>query len=219
MAAYPRGLLHLVRLKNPRTSAMIIASLSDWWNALETGGQVYYAIAIASTFILLIQTLLMLIGMDGGDIDLDADVDVDVDVDHDGDGLGVLSFRTVIAFLVGFGWIGALSTDSGLGLFLALVLAGVAGIILMFVVYWLMKTLSKLKSDGTVHYANAIGEVGTVYLPIPPNREGPGQIEVMIQGRLIVAQAFTGNDTKIVNQAKVRVIDVLGDNSLIVQPV
>ncbi|MEM7014380.1 MAG: hypothetical protein AAF585_23205 [Verrucomicrobiota bacterium] len=170
---------------------------------------------------MVIQTALMLIGVNGGDVDFDTDVDADfdVDADHDADGLGILSFRTIIAFLVGFGWIGAMGMDSGIGMFLSLIFAGGSGIVLMFVVYWLMKTLSKLKSDGTLNYANAIGEVGTVYLPIPPNREGAGQVEVMIQGRLVVTQAFTGADTRIENQAKVRVIDVLGDNSLIVQPV
>lgn len=198
---------------------MILASFSEWWNALGGASQIYYSIAIGSTIILVIQTALMLFGIEGGDVDLDVDGDMDFDTDHDADGLGILSFRTVIAFLVGFGWIGALSIDSGLGMLLALIFAGLSGIILMFVVFWLMKTLSKLKSDGTMDFANAIGEVGTVYLPIPPNREGPGQVEVMIQGRLMVVQAFSGADTRIENQAKVRVIDVLGDNSLIVQPV
>lgn len=196
---------------------MMTASINDWWNAMSTGSQFFYAIALVATFVLLLQMVMMIAGMNGGG-DLDADTDFDSDGGHHGD-FGIFSIRTIVAFLVGFGWIGVMSLESGVGLFLALIFAGLAGFVLMIVIYWLMKSLSKLKSDGTLNYTNAIGEVGTVYLPIPPRREGAGQVEVMIQGRMVIAPAFTSGAERIGNQAKVRIIDVLGDNSLVVQPV
>ena len=41
-----------------------------WWNNLELATQIFYCIAIPSTLILLIQTLLLLLGI-GGDGDFD----------------------------------------------------------------------------------------------------------------------------------------------------
>ena len=182
--------------------------------------QFFHGIAIVSTAILVMQIAMMLFGLGGEtDLDMDGGGDIDMDHGHHGDGLGILSFRTVVAFLTGFGWIGVMSMQSGLGAYFALIPAAAAGIGLMLLIWWLMKVLSKLTSDGTLNYVNAIGEVGTVYLPIPPNRQAPGQIEVMIQGRLVVAQAFSTAEQRLENQSRVRVIDVMDDNSLVVQPV
>ena len=50
----------------------------DWWNSLELATQIFYCIAIPSTLILLVQTVLTFMGIGDG-VDADADVDVDVD--------------------------------------------------------------------------------------------------------------------------------------------
>ena len=54
----------------------------DWWNSLELATQIFYCIAIPSTLILLVQTVLTFMGIGDG-VDADADVDVDGDVDED----------------------------------------------------------------------------------------------------------------------------------------
>jgi acylphosphatase len=46
----------------------------------------------------------------------------------------------------------------------------------------------------------------------------PGQVEVRVQGRLRVVQAFTRAGHEIPNQARVKVVDVLDQNTLIVEP-
>ena len=55
-----------------------------WWNDLSMVQQVFYIIAIPSTLILLIQTVLLFFGL-GHDSETDVDHDVDTDVDHDFD--------------------------------------------------------------------------------------------------------------------------------------
>lgn len=216
---------------------MTMASISGWWAGLEAGGQFFYGIALVATFVLLVQVALMLFGMHGGgDLEVDAggglDAGADVPLDaadfgdgsgaldhHHGDGLGILSFRTIVAFLVGFGWIGVMSIESGLRPVVALIPAGLAGLAVMLVVWWLMRVLLRLGSSGTLDFANAVGEVGTVYVPIPPNREGPGQVEVMIQGRLMVVEALSSAAERLEHHAKVLVVDVTDQNALIVRPV
>ncbi len=184
---------------------------------MGTGTQIFYGIALLSTLCLLIQTTLLLFGLDhGGDLDFDADATGDFD--HGDDGLSLLSVRTIISFLVGFGWVGVITTKSGLGVLLGLVFATIAGFILMLTVFWIMRSFARLQSDGTLNFTNAIGEIGTVYLPIPPEKQSAGQIEVMIQGRLMVVRAFTSSEEKLDNRSKVRVIDVVGEDALLVQP-
>ena len=93
------------------------------------------------------------------------------------------------------------------------------GFLLMMMVWWFMKFLHSLSEKGNMDYVYAIGETGQVYLPIPPNREKAGKVEVMIQGRLTVVDAFTDDTVKIPNRAKVRVLDIIGDDTLVVEAV
>ena len=48
--------------------------MMDWWNSLTSLSQIFYCIAIPSTLLLLIQTVLLFIGIgdeaDGADADL-----------------------------------------------------------------------------------------------------------------------------------------------------
>ncbi len=202
-------------------------TLNTWWDGLNFVLKIFYTIGMFSTAIIGVQTLLSMIGIGGDhDVDFAGDVDVDVDVvDHSGelpsdadDGVGFLSVRTIVGFLAGFGWAGAAAITLGSNLFVGLIIAVITGIAMMFALYGLMKLFWSMREDGTLDYANAIGEVGSVYLPIPGNGEKPGQIEVMVQGRLQVIPAFTSKPDRIGNREKVLVIGLNEDNSLQVIP-
>jgi hypothetical protein len=188
--------------------------IEAWWDSLTLALQVYFGIAIVATFVLFLQLLLAVFGFD-----FDADVDFDTGVDgHDG-GTGVLSVRSVTAFMVGFGWGGVIAIRQGLSVLSATAVALAAGGALMAVVVVLMRAVYGLRYSGSIDYKNAIGVVGNVYLPIPGDMAGPGQVEVMVQGRLAVVQAFTRSPEKLPNQTRVRVIDTLDQQTLIVEPV
>ena len=88
----------------------------------------------------------------------------------------------------------------------------------MLGVFFLMRFLYGLRASGTLDYRNAIGQVGVVYLPIPGGMAGPGQVEVTVQGRLRVVQAFTREAGRIPNRARIRVVDVMDQNTLVVEP-
>ena len=66
--------------------------MQAWWDALDILGKAFALIAIPSTLILVIQTILMFIGMgndgdaDGADTDVDDAGDMDADADGDGGG-------------------------------------------------------------------------------------------------------------------------------------
>lgn len=188
-------------------------SMEAWWNSLDTALQVFYGIAFVATFLLFLQLLLALLGFDG-----DADVDADLDADVHDTGVSVLSVRSVSAFFAGFGWGGVVAVREGLSLFGATAAATFSGGLLMAIVVGLMRGLYAMRDSGTLNYRNAIGVVGDVYLPIPPDMEGPGQVEVLVQGRLAVVQAFTHADRRLPTRTRVRVVDTLDAQTLVVEP-
>src|SRR5262249_55652783 len=76
---------------------------------------------------------------------------------------GVLTFRSVVAALTLFGLTGLTATvNLQFDPFASLVLAVAAGAAVLFLVAWLMKSLHRLKSDGTVRIERALGRNGTV---------------------------------------------------------
>ena len=99
------------------------------------------------------------------------------------------------------------------------VAATVVGLLFASSIFYLMRFLNSLKHSGTLDYANAVGEVGTVYLPIPAGMDGTGRIQVIVQGRLKEIQALTRHSERLDNRARVRVVELLDDTTLIVEPV
>ena len=81
----------------------------------------------------------------------------------------------------------------------------------------MMRWMQSLKSDGTIDYKNAIGNIGTVYIPISPRRKGIGQIEVQVQGRLAVVGAVTDDEKKLDARTAVRVKELIDTRTLLVE--
>ena len=113
------------------------------------------------------------------------------------------------------------SDRRSLSLRIAATTAGAAtlvGVLFTLVVFYLMRFLYSLQHSGTLDYQNAVGEIGTVYLPIPAAMGGNGKVQVTVQGRLRVVTALTRSQARLENQARVRIVDVLDENSLVVEP-
>ena len=183
--------------------------MSTWWGALDTSLKVFYAIGLGSSVVLLLQLALLTLGLDGDDLDADL---------SDGGDAGILSIRTVTAFMVGFGWTGVAAINAGRSVAFASIAGLVVGSAFMASVVFMMRLLYSMKSSGTLDYENAIGATGKVYLPIPAAMERPGQIEVVVQGRLRVVDAFTRNEEALARHAQVKVIDLVDPTSLLVEP-
>ena len=190
--------------------------MNDWWAALGGDEKVFYGIALASSLVMSIQLVLTLIG--GAFDSPDGEFEVE---GTDGD-LGVLSIRTISAFFVGFGWGGITAMnvwpDHPSKMFISTAAGGACGLVFLWTVWKTMKGLNSLKSDGTVDYANAVGEVGTVYIPVHPNRKGGGQIQVKVQGRERTIQAVTDSEKEIGNLEKVKVVEKIDQHTVLVAP-
>lgn len=208
----------------------------EWWNALSTIQQVFYILAIPSTIILVLQTILLLFGIGGGhDAELsagDTDVDIDAEVDADGSfvpehdlphdqgaeheaGLRVLTVRGIVAFLAVCGWIGVAALDMGASPALASVLAIIAGFAAMVLVAVALRFSLKLQQSGNLDLKNAVGLTGEVYVPIP--RGGKGKITLVVQDRFLELDAACA-EKELSTGEQVRVTAVTESNTLIVAP-
>ncbi len=183
---------------------------NHWWESINFELQVFYGIAIVALFALMIQLVMsFFFGMDHGD-GFDAG-------SHD-TGMGIFSVRTVTAFFTGFGWTGVICKEQGLSLPLTILAAMFVGTSLMFFVYFMMKSFMRLQSSGTLDYGNAVGQLGTVYVTVPPVQRSGGQVETMIQGRLVTAEALQKGSQPLQPGTKVKVVERIGSTTLIVEP-
>ena len=183
----------------------------EWWQNLEPEGmQTFVTIGLASSLVLFIQMIVILLG---GSFDL-PDFDLDT---GSGGGAGMFSVRGIGAFFTGFGWTGATALDLDYNLPIALIAATAVGAITLTLFVLMMRWLHSLRSDGTMDYSNALNKIGSVYVPIPPKREGLGQIEVLVQDRMTTVRALTDNDTRIGNRTAVKVVELVDERTLLVE--
>lgn len=196
--------------------------------------------AVIAGAIFVLQFALVLIGFGGEGADFDVDMpdagDVDFDIgdvgesgfDTDGDGVhdhgstflfGVISLRTVVAAVTFFGLAGMASMSADQGPYVALPIALIAGASAMFVVHFLMRSLSKLSQDGKLRIRNAVGKTATVYIPIAAHNASPGKIQVRLQGRLVEVIAMNGTPDTLATGTNVRVVGVVSNSVVQVEPI
>ncbi len=212
----------------------------EWWNALSLASQVFFCIAIPSTLVLLIQTILLMLGIgdDGSDFDIDApdipDGDMDMDtpdgVFGDGDtdlpddpdisgfdGLRIFTLRGIIAFFVVFGWTGVAMSSSDAPLWLTILIATLAGFVMMLFLAVLLRLTMKLKNNGNIDNRNAIGTAGKVYLTVPAARRGEGKVQIMLQGSYVERNAVTDDEEPIPTGSEIVVVGLSGQTDLVVR--
>ncbi len=200
---------------------MLLLTLGDWWSALSGAQQAFWGISIVFSILFLIQFVFSLIGLD---MDSDADMDVSTDVDADADvGLDadftLLSVRSIIAFFTFFGWTGVLILNAGGSTLAAISFASLAGIIAMTLVGYLIYLFSKLSQEGNIDVNKALFNTGKVYLTIPAEEIGQGKVHINIQGSLREMNAVTKNLEPLPTGAAIRVIEVIDNKLLVVEPI
>jgi membrane protein implicated in regulation of membrane protease activity len=172
---------------------------------------IYWISTIVGGTLFILRTALMLAGGLGGG-ELDAEVPDDSPADPD---FKLLSVQGLTSFFMMFGLVGLALLKAGVPALLTIgggVLAGLVSVWLTAILYSQMK---RLQSDGTVDIRNAIGQQGSVYLTIPAGKSG--QVQVAVQGSLRIFDAIAKNGRKIATGQRVRVVDVTGTNTLVVE--
>ncbi len=191
---------------------------------MDLTGQIFALIAIPSTLVLVVQTLLLLFGIGGDDIDADG-VDLtgngvaDTPGDGGADGMVLFSIRGIMAMAAVGGWSGLVMYEAGIALPVTIILALAFGFMALVLIAWLMKISENLQSSGNIVLGYAIGKVGTVYIPIPEKMKGSGKINITIQERFLEVDAMTNAERKLNTGESVRVVATDENGMVVVEPV
>lgn len=190
--------------------------------------------AAVGTFFFVLRLVMMLFAGDvhDGGIDVHGDVGVgdvhgDVgDVHAGGDGgadhpdssnsFKVLSLQAIAAFLMGFGWGGiGCYRGSGLEVFPSIVIATLIGAGMVWLLSMLFKFVYSLESSGNISISSALGQSGIVYVTVPAERSGRGQVKVTISGRQRIFNAVS-EGVELASHTPVKVVQINPDNTLTV---
>ena len=190
----------------------------NWWNELLLIQQIFALIALPSTLLIIIQTILMLIGI-GGDSGADADVDIDDGIEVPDDGLAIFSVRGVTSMLCITGWVAVALLETSLPQGVSIAIAIACGIATLIGMAYLMRAVYRLQSSGNIDVENCVGKIGEVYIPIPSTGNGSGKINLTVQEKFSEFTAITTSGEQLKTGAFVRVVAVSESGVLVVEPI
>ncbi|HSY62000.1 MAG TPA: hypothetical protein VK796_09000 [Cytophaga sp.] len=172
-------------------------------------------IAIPTSIIFLIQTVMTFIGVDGAD---GIDADFDGDLDHGDSHFQLFSFRNLINFLLGFSWTGISFFNRIPNTLLVLVSIAV-GSLFIYMFFVIIRELQKLAEDNSFTYEETVNKSADVYLTIPARRAGKGKILISVRGSVRELEAMTNSEERIPTGAVVKVVRIENENILIVETI
>jgi hypothetical protein len=187
---------------------MILITVSEWWMAQERPEQIFWALALVFSVLLLIQFILSLTHWDIQD-EPGAESSIKK-------GFSLLSLRSLLAFFAFLGWTGVFTLGVGISLWLAIILGLLMGGIAMLMVGYLIFWFSQL--GGGVRYATPqdnLFQTGDVFQTIPGNRGGKGRVILNIRGSRREWDAIT-EGRRLGLGEKILVTDILDQNTLLV---
>lgn len=105
------------------------------------------------------------------------------------DGLQIRSLRAIAIGLAACGFAGLIALRLGLWVWIAAPVALAFGLAGLLGTAWLMGRMAHLEEDASVRVADALGEQGTVYIPVTPDQ--PGKIQLVVRGRIVEYRAVS----------------------------
>ena len=193
--------------------------MTEWWTSLDLFMKILWCIAIASSLIFIIETVLTFIG---ADVEMDMDTDFDVpDGGFEGDpSMNLYTFRNLVNFLLGMSWTAILLQEQIASKALLMIIAFVVGALLVFAVMMMFKGLSKMQQSGNIDvYKSAIGCNGKVYLTVPAERKGTGKVQININNSVREYDALTDSEDDLKTGTSIKVTEVLDTNTLLVEEI
>ena len=182
-------------------------TLELWYSGLAGAERFFWTVALLASAVFLIQALLTLVGMDA-DTDFDMS-DMHADTMDNGGALSLFSIRSLINFLVGFGWAGVTFLGCGLHISLVVCLSGVVGVAFAYMYLFMRRQLKKLERNGAYKISDCVGMSGQVYLRIPAKGTGKGKVQISVNVSVVEVNAVTDGEA-IPTGTTVRVAAICG---------
>lgn len=184
----------------------------EFLNHLDPLLKAFWFLALPASLIFIIQTIMTFIGVDSSD-----GIDADFNGDFDGADapFQLFSLRNLINFLLGFGWGGISFYSTIQNHFLLILVALLIGLAFVWMFFLIIKQIQKLAEDNSFQLKETLNKTGTVYLRIPAQKTGSGQVQISVKGSIHEIKAVTDGE-EIPTGAMIRVLEVLDENLLLV---
>ena len=193
--------------------------MTEWWTSLDLFMKILWCIAIASSLIFIIETVLTFIG---ADVEMDMDTDFDIaDGGFEGDpSMNLYTFRNLVNFLLGMSWTAILLNEQIKSKALLMLIAFAVGAAIVFAVMMMFKGLSKMQQSGNINvFESAVGCSGKVYLTVPGERKGQGKVQININKSVREYDALTDSEDDLKTGTSIKVTEVLDASTLLVEEI
>lgn len=177
----------------------------NFLEGMESLQQGFWILALITSAIFLVQTLLTFLGGDATD---GLNADFDGNFDHVDAPFQLFSLRNLINFLLGFSWTGVAFYNSISNKTLLVILAAVVGVIFIVLFFFLIQQIMKLSEDNTFNIDQLKGKTGEVYINIPPQKSGKGKILISVNGTNHELDAMTNSEEMISSSSVVKVTEI-----------
>ena len=193
--------------------------MTEWWTSLDLFMKILWCIAIASSLIFIIETVLTFIG---ADVEMDMDTDFDIaDGGFEGDpSMNLYTFRNLVNFLLGMSWTAILLNGQIKSKALLMLIAFAVGAAIVFAVMMMFKGLSKMQQSGNINvFESAVGCSGKVYITVPGERKGQGKVQININNSVREYDALTDSEDDLKTGTSIKVTEVLDASTLLVEEI
>lgn len=187
----------------------------DFFEGMDTILKTFWFIAVPSSLIFIIQTIMTFAGGWG-------DSDSDLGLDHILDGYEIpfqyFTLRNLINFLLGFSWTGISFYTTIPNSFLLVLLSLLVGTGFVYAFFAVIKQVQKLAEDNSFKISDTLNKTAEVYLAIPERMSGKGKVMISVNGTFHELSAMT-EEKKVTSGTIVRVVRIEDDNILIVETI
>jgi hypothetical protein len=185
----------------------------EYFENLDALLKTFWFVAIPTSLIFLIQTVMTFIGADAGD---GIEADFDSNLSDTEAPFQLFSLRNLINFLLGFSWTGISFYNTIHNPLLLILLSVIVGSLFIFLFFIVIKQVMKLAENNSFNISDTLHKTAEVYLPIPANKSGKGKVLISIKGSVRELDAMTEKE-KIDVGATIKVVKVESGNILFVE--
>ena len=160
----------------------------------------FYYIALISTILFVLK--LIIFAFVGGDTEIEADFS---DVTESDTSFEFISIQSILAFLMGFGWMGlACIKHWNLNNIYIILISFAVGFLMMYFTAKMMSTMKKLNHIVKKDFSTCVGLKGRAYTKFAPHAKG--QIEITFNDQLSIEEAINNTDKEINSFSNVKVV-------------
>ncbi len=187
-----------------------------------TGNATWFSIpALLGTVLFVMRLAMLFLGSHGADLGdhgpgMGGHASGDANHPDSADAFRLLSLEAFTAAMMGVGW-GGLAALKGTDWPLwAVVATSIScGVLMVWIQAMLLRGVHRLQASGNLAIKDAMGAEGVVYIAIPGEKGGKGQVTLVLSQRQRQFNAITvGGDLP--SQTRVRVVGVNDDNTVTV---